>query len=226
MFQSDTWKGRLKLRLQAVGLAQEELAEKLGCTRGAVGHYLSGRRSPSLQRVEAIARILRVHPAWLLYGTGEVEMREPVPDPYWLRASDSDLSRREWNVSAEWGEHCYAMQATKGNYAPRLRKGEFAIFDPSRKALPQDEVLVAFTGVAPCLHVLHRLGKRWVSLDSFGTDRSMRMIRRCTELEFLHPLVAVWRPRSKTSLPPSKAGRALSPRAQPRKASARKKKNK
>lgn len=54
--------------MKALGMTQEELAGKMGITRGAVTHYLAGRRQPPLQQFQKIAAILKVSPAWLQFG--------------------------------------------------------------------------------------------------------------------------------------------------------------
>lgn len=51
------------------GLTQAKLGEMLDVSQGAIGHWLSGRRSPdTLEAYERLAKALRVDPAWLLYG--------------------------------------------------------------------------------------------------------------------------------------------------------------
>lgn len=48
-----------KLRKE-LGISQEQLAFKLGLSRTHTGHIEQGRRSPSLEVLEKIARVLRV----------------------------------------------------------------------------------------------------------------------------------------------------------------------
>src|SRR5436190_24403025 len=63
-----SWKTRIKSRMKELGLTQEELANKMGITRGAVTHYLAGRRVPPLNQFQKLAHVLKVDPAWLQYG--------------------------------------------------------------------------------------------------------------------------------------------------------------
>ncbi|WP_445083930.1 helix-turn-helix domain-containing protein [Candidatus Vondammii sp. HM_W22] len=44
------WFDRAKECMKLAGVSQGTIAEALGCTRGAVGHYLSGRRNPTLSQ--------------------------------------------------------------------------------------------------------------------------------------------------------------------------------
>lgn len=49
------WYVRARLQMTKLNVTQEAVAEALGVTRGAVGHWLSGRREPTLQQLETIA---------------------------------------------------------------------------------------------------------------------------------------------------------------------------
>jgi SOS-response transcriptional repressor LexA len=64
-----TWTTRIKLRMKELGMTQEVLAHKMGVTRGAVTHYLAGRRVPPLRQFQKLAAILKADPAWLQFGT-------------------------------------------------------------------------------------------------------------------------------------------------------------
>ncbi|MFO6493569.1 LexA family protein [Hafnia alvei] len=59
------WNELAKTRLNALGMTQAELAEKMGVSQGAMGHWLNGRRSPSLTEVGAIFQILDINGAAL-----------------------------------------------------------------------------------------------------------------------------------------------------------------
>ncbi|MFU2146652.1 LexA family protein [Hafnia paralvei] len=59
------WNELAKTRLNALGMTQAELAEKMGVSQGAMGHWLNGRRSPSLTEVGAIFQILGINGAAL-----------------------------------------------------------------------------------------------------------------------------------------------------------------
>ncbi len=60
-----TWSERLKSRMKDRKLTQEELAEILGVSQSAVGHYVSGRRNPRKELMEKIADVLEVSLDWL-----------------------------------------------------------------------------------------------------------------------------------------------------------------
>lgn len=62
------WPDRIKSRMKALGMTQEVLANKMGITRGAVTHYLTGRRIPPFRQMQKMATILQTEPAWLQFG--------------------------------------------------------------------------------------------------------------------------------------------------------------
>ncbi|MDQ7883687.1 LexA family transcriptional regulator [Atlantibacter hermannii] len=75
------WYDIAKQRIDALGLNQEKLAEHIGVTKGAVSHWLNGRRNPTLQEIGAIFKYLGVKDASFnsdgTFTVGENE-QEPV----------------------------------------------------------------------------------------------------------------------------------------------------
>lgn len=70
------WTMRVKSCMKELDMTQETLANKMGITRGAITHYLSGRRVPPLKQFHKLALILKVDPAWLQYGTENAKESE------------------------------------------------------------------------------------------------------------------------------------------------------
>lgn len=67
------WYDRAKTRLKELKLTQADLITPLGVkTRGAVGHYLSGRREPSQEQLIALTNKLKCSLDWLLTGQNNV----------------------------------------------------------------------------------------------------------------------------------------------------------
>lgn len=52
------WTELAKARMKQIGLTQDKLAEALGKTQGAIGHWLNGRREPSIEDIAAIMKVL------------------------------------------------------------------------------------------------------------------------------------------------------------------------
>ncbi len=49
-------------------ITQQDIADALGVTRGAVGHWLCGRREPTLSQFLELSDALDVSAGWLLAG--------------------------------------------------------------------------------------------------------------------------------------------------------------
>jgi transcriptional regulator with XRE-family HTH domain len=49
------WYEKARLALKAKGIRYLDLAAVIGCTEGAVGHYLRGRREPTVETLRIIA---------------------------------------------------------------------------------------------------------------------------------------------------------------------------
>jgi SOS-response transcriptional repressor LexA len=48
------WNELVKVRMAELGITQDKLAERLGVTQGGLGHWLNGRREPSLDTINRI----------------------------------------------------------------------------------------------------------------------------------------------------------------------------
>lgn len=76
------WHDLAKARLSSMGMTQAELSEKLGITQGAMGHWLNGRRNPSLAEVGKIFEILGINGASInADGTFTVGGYSDIPPP-------------------------------------------------------------------------------------------------------------------------------------------------
>ena len=74
-----SWITRAKEEMRKQKLTQEDVAKAMGkTTRGAVGHYFTGRSTPNIKQVIKLAEYLKVSFAWLVAGdeTVDEELRE------------------------------------------------------------------------------------------------------------------------------------------------------
>jgi SOS-response transcriptional repressor LexA len=166
----NTWSTRIKTRMKELELTQEELAGKMGITRGAVTHYLAGRRVPPLRQFQKLASVLKADPAWLQFGTtGErtsppkkptekhekVVVKYPMPILTWVQAAEFvDVTKLKKDEIKESLPHfCtdkprwYAlrvkgdsMTAPLGN-SRSFREGDIIIVDPDKEAVHGDFVV-------------------------------------------------------------------------------------
>ena len=166
-----TWETRIKLRMKELGLTQEELANKMGLTRGAVTHYLAGRRVPPLKQFQKLASILKTDPAWLQFGSNaknisapikKTEKHEkitskyyPIPILSWNQAAQFiDVSKIKKDEIKEWLSYYftdhprwYALRI-KGDsmiasvgHGKTFHEGDIIIVDPDKDAKHGDFVI-------------------------------------------------------------------------------------
>ncbi len=57
---------RMLLAMHARGICQAELARQLGCHRSQINQWISGFRTPNIENLVAIAKVLNVSTDWLL----------------------------------------------------------------------------------------------------------------------------------------------------------------
>ena len=78
--------GRMKQLRQERGMSQQELADRLGISRSAVGMYEQGRRDPDFELLDSIADLFGVDLSYML-GSSDVRGSYPkhgtpeLPDP-------------------------------------------------------------------------------------------------------------------------------------------------
>ena len=196
------WTGRARAQMRARGVSQQDLSRLLDCTRGAVGHYLSGRRHPSLEQMETIAKVLGVDLLWLLRGDPPGGVADsPGADSYSglhipiMGSTGTGFARGPAKKQGMrlGSRACYGLKITGSDYSPRLYAGEVAVFDPATDAGPGDEVLVRFRDGKMGLYALVNRGRARITLQSLAGDRIRRQAE-LKEVKAVHKLIAVFRP--------------------------------
>lgn len=71
-------KERIKAIRKALGVTQQELADRLNIQRGSVASYEVGRISPSNATIALICRELNISEEWLRNGTGDMFILVPI----------------------------------------------------------------------------------------------------------------------------------------------------
>jgi len=67
-----SWISRAKRVMAEKKLTQTDIAPSMGKnTRGAIGHYFTGRSKPTLDQLEGLSKFLGVSLSWLVSDTGE-----------------------------------------------------------------------------------------------------------------------------------------------------------
>lgn len=84
MIMNINWYDRAKALMKEKRVTQDDLIAVLGVkTRGAVGHYLTGRREPNGEQLKQLADKLNISIDWLLTGKGEMRpatQTKPAPE--------------------------------------------------------------------------------------------------------------------------------------------------
>ena len=65
--------GRIKQIMVAKDIGQAELVRRTGLPASSISDWLSGKYAPKQDKIDIMAEALGVSPAWLMYGTDEVE---------------------------------------------------------------------------------------------------------------------------------------------------------
>lgn len=130
------WPERVKQRMKELSLTQEMLAKQMEVTRGAIAHYLGGRRVPPTKQFQKLAKILQTDPIWLQYGIDPAKYPEaakaykleidplnsitPIPILTWKQiAETSDLEDIDKIKQVEYIPHLYTDEL--GHYALRVK---------------------------------------------------------------------------------------------------------
>lgn len=93
------WNELVKARMAELGVTQDSLAERLGVTQGGLGHWLNGRREPSLDTINRILGELGM-PLLVVTATEHANVRA-VTDPHRAERGYPVIS---WVAAGAWAE--------------------------------------------------------------------------------------------------------------------------
>ena len=67
------WVDKAKKEMKRKNLTQQDIAQSMGkTTRGAIGHYFTGRSKPTLNQLEGLAKYLGVSLSWLVAESNDI----------------------------------------------------------------------------------------------------------------------------------------------------------
>lgn len=90
------WYDRAKGRMADKGLTQADLEQALGVSRGAVSHYLTGKRDPSPDQLVSLARKLELSLDSLLLGSDTPAVTSQPERPDYEKISSAVTVLREY----------------------------------------------------------------------------------------------------------------------------------
>lgn len=156
----NNWISAVKARMQDLDLSQEQLAEALGCTQGAVGHWLNGRREPKLEVINQMLKVVGLPPLTVQYSSPDessesnIEPGPPITSPY--RAikivGTAQMGNEGYWYALDEGEGfvdvpsrdpgAYALRLKGDSMAPAIRSGWIAVCEPNGRLVPSEYVMI------------------------------------------------------------------------------------
>lgn len=158
--EKETWHTLAKSRMKKLGITQEQLAEKLGVTQGAIGHWLNKRREPSMDIILQIMAVLELKNINIGVDGAIVDdhqnMKIALPDAHripvlsyvqagvWtdvneIREVDGNLSYITTDL--ELGECAFAIELKGRSMEPEFVEGDVVLIDPDEHPHPGDFVV-------------------------------------------------------------------------------------
>lgn len=194
--------------MEQIGLSQEDLAERLGCTQGAVGHWLSGRREPKLDTINQVLAEVGLPP--LAFHDAEesnVEPGPPVSSPY---REIKILGTAQMGTEGYWhaldeadgvvdvpsrDPGAYALRLKGDSMAPAIRSGWIAVCEPNGRLVPGEYVMIRLVDGESMLKELLYANEVEVSVMSVNDAYGRRTIP-IEQIDQIHYVGAI--------VPPSK----------------------
>ena len=192
------WTERVKERMKELDMTQEKLAHKMGITRGAITHYLAGRRVPPLRQFQKMATVLKVEPAWLQFGVSSEMMASskkvaakkektvpivhyhPMPVFSWEQAAGlTDVTKIKQEEIKEWLPHYFTDQPRW--FALRV-KGDSMTAIGGRKSFHEGDVLI----IDPDKEATH--GAFVIALPSRAKEATFKQYVIDAGIRYLKPL--------------------------------------
>ncbi|HGJ5866452.1 MAG TPA: S24 family peptidase [Arsenophonus nasoniae] len=155
------WNLWAKTKMKEKKLSQKKLGEKLGKTQGAIGHWLNGKREPSIEDISKIMNVLGTHQI-ILHSDASVQEVKPDVEEY-LEYTDM-LNEHSIQVISEAviaddgmlamsplsgclrmfspDPLAFAIRVKGDSMFPRINSGEFLVIEPSSEISPGDDVFV------------------------------------------------------------------------------------
>jgi SOS-response transcriptional repressor LexA len=145
----NTWAARIKSRMKELGMTQDMLAKQMAITRGAITHYLSGRREPPLRQFQKLATILQTDPAWLQFGVttqSNHEKQSEIEKLSYHELMKANVPFLSWEqVATIAGCLTQSSQTSNTQYLPHIYTDQSQWY----ALLIDNDVMTAVTGYSP-----------------------------------------------------------------------------
>ena len=158
--EKDTWHSLAKSRMKKLGITQEQLAEKLGVTQGAIGHWLNKRREPAMDVILDIMGALDLNSinigvdGSIVSDEPNMELAPPdihrIPVITYVQAGvwteTSEIRECDGNMAyvttdLDLGERAFAIVIRGNSMEPEFTEGDLVLIDPDEPLHPGDFVV-------------------------------------------------------------------------------------
>ena len=190
---------RLKMFRKRAGLTQQDVAEKLGVSRPAVGQWESGATSPSLDALNTLAALYGASRAVLLGDMPEsdrsnIEAAPPLggmaPLISWIQAGAFAESVIESNEETEFyprpsnsSDQTFVLRVVGESMIDEYKPGTLIFVDPERAAVSGDDVIAAMEGTDEATFKRYieepGIGKMLKALNKGWTDPYIKINGNC-----------------------------------------------
>lgn len=153
------WNQYVREKMQAQNLRQDDIAETMGKTQGAIGHWLTGRRMPNINEVAQMINLTGVEKV-ILNGDGTIEdfdtnvqlARPTKSNSYplisniqagvWTEAFDfkdsEDYDYIDTEIDA--GPDAFFLRISGMSMEPKFSEGDLVLIDIRKRPHPGDYV--------------------------------------------------------------------------------------
>lgn len=158
--EKETWHSLAKSRMKKLGITQEQLAEKLGVTQGAIGHWLNKRREPAMDVILNIMSVLDLKSinigvdGNIVGDEPNMEMAQPdihrIPVISYVQAgvwtAPNEIRECDGNMAyittdLELGDRAFAIVIRGNSMEPEFTEGDLVLIDPDEPLHPGDFVV-------------------------------------------------------------------------------------
>ncbi|MDG6274928.1 LexA family protein [Glaesserella parasuis] len=153
------WNQYVREKMQAQNLRQDDIAETMGKTQGAIGHWLTGRRMPNVNEVAQMINLTGVNKV-ILNGDGTIEDFDPNITPTSVKKSRayplvSSIQAGMWTETYDFrdsegydyidteidaGPNAFFLRVSGMSMEPKFSEGDLVLIDVRKRPHPGDFV--------------------------------------------------------------------------------------
>lgn len=154
-----TWNQYVREKMQEQNLRQDDIAETMGKTQGAIGHWLTGRRMPNVNEVAQMINITGVDKV-ILNSDGTVEDFDPNAEIVKVKKSNSyplisSIQAGLWTEAFDYkgsmgydyidteidaGPDAFFLRISGLSMEPKFSEGDLVLIDIRKRPHPGDYV--------------------------------------------------------------------------------------